>query len=272
MATNEAKKTDSRLAARCAAIASLGAAVIHVAVTPMHWRDWMPSGLFFAALAGFQLLWAIAAWRRPGAVVLAAGIAANAGAAGLWVMSCVMGPPFGPSAGQPEAVGAAGIAVLLLQTYVIMGAVWAWSRKYQPEQVSGVGRALVLMGANTLMAGAVTVGLIASLQGHHHHHSDVAEAQSDHHGAHDTHGGGHDAADPVDDHADRHAEVHQHPAAPQSPPVIGATTVPAPEEEGRPLTDMGLNSAEPARAQPESANGPVESSTETDGHQHHHDD
>lgn len=33
-------------------------------------------------------------------------------------------PPFGPSAGEPEPVGAAGICVLLLQCYVVMGAGW----------------------------------------------------------------------------------------------------------------------------------------------------
>ncbi|MFN8226647.1 MAG: hypothetical protein U0R18_07975 [Mycobacterium sp.] len=37
---------------------------------------------------------------RQNAWVLAAGIAANVGAAGLWVMSRISGPPVGPSAGQ----------------------------------------------------------------------------------------------------------------------------------------------------------------------------
>lgn len=186
MVASAVTKTDSRLGARCAAIASLGAAVIHVAVIPMHWRDWMLSGAFFAALAVFQLLWAVLAWFRPGTVVLAAGIAVNAGAAALWVSSCIAGPPVGPAAGQPEAIGAAGICVLLLQCYVVMGAVWAWSRKYQPDEVSGWGRALVLLGANTVMAGAVAVGLVASLQGHHQHgHGQLAEAQAEHHVTHE---------------------------------------------------------------------------------------
>lgn len=176
MAIADARKTDSRLAARCAAIASLGAAVIHFAVTPMHGREWLPSGVFFAALAAFQLLWAIAAWFRPGALVLASGIAVNLGAAGLWVYSCVSGPPVGPALGQPEAVGAAGICVLLLQCYVVMGAAFSWSHKSQPDQVSGWGRAFVLLGANAVIAVAVTAGLVSSLQGHHHHHSAVTEA------------------------------------------------------------------------------------------------
>jgi hypothetical protein len=232
MVTRDTTKTDSRLAARCAAVASLGAAVIHFAVTPMHWRDWLLSGAFFAALAVFQLLWAFVAWSRPGTLVLAAGIAVNAGAAALWVMSCVAGLPVGPSAGQPEAAGAAGISVLLLQCYVVMGSVWAWSRQHQAEAVSWFKRAAVLIGANAVMAGAVAVGLVGSLHGQQHHHGGAVEAQSEHHGSHDA-----------------------HMVEPLAPPVKGVAPTPAAPvpEQGLPVTDMGLD-------------------LEADGHQHHHDD
>lgn len=289
MATRETTKTDSRLAARCAAVASLGGAVIHFAVTPMHWREWLPSGVFFAALATFQLIWAFVAWSRPSTLVLAAGIAANAAATGLWVMSCITGPPFGPSAGQPEAVGAAGICVLLLQSYVMMGAGWAWLRKHQPEEVSGFGSALVLMGANTVMAGAVAVGLAGSLQGHHHHHHGGAvEAQSEHHAAHEAHMDG-----------DVHMEGHHDSSEPQAPPAVGVVKPsPAPTEDGLPVTDMALDTdgdhhqedavapsadgaTQPAPAAVAPAAQPVparpqtpaaDSDLDADGHQHHHDD
>ena len=271
MAAREIKKTDSRLAARCAAVASLGAGVIHVAVTPMHWRDWLPSGVFFAVLATFQLIWAFVAWS-----------------------------PVGPSAGQPEAVGTAGIAVLLLQCYVVMGAAWAWSRKYEPEEVSGFGRALVLMGANTIVAGAVTVGVVASLQGHHnHHHGGAVEAQGGHHGTDEAHMEGHEADMDVDAHmdGDAHMEGNHRPAEPQSPTAVGVTKAPptAPED-GLPVTDMALDtdgeqhhsepvappSAEatqpapaPSAAKPapaQSRRAVPDSDLESDGHQHHHDD
>lgn len=177
MTSGHLSKTDSHLAARCAAVASLGAAVIHAAVVPSHWRDWLPSGVFFVALAGCQLIWAVIAWWRPGPLVFAAGIGVNGGAAALWIVSCVAGPPVGPAAGHPEPVGAAGICVLLLQCYVVMGALWAWAHSYQPEEVSAVGRAAVLVGVNTVIAGAVLVGLGGTLGGgHHHHRAEVAEA------------------------------------------------------------------------------------------------
>ena len=245
MAIADARKTDSRLAARCAAIASLGAAVIQFAVTPMHGREWLPSGVFFAALGAFQLLWAIAAWFRPGALVLASGIAVNLGAAGLWVYSCVSGPPVGPALGQPEAVGAAGICVLLLQCYVVMGAAFSWSHKSQPDQVSGWGRAFVLLGANAVIAVAVTAGLVSSLQGHHHHHSAVTEADGHPDAIHD------ELGQPVTDMSLHDDGDHDSPQV-SAPPAVAATAKPAPSPSPQP--------------------SPADSHAESDGHNHHHDD
>ena len=175
MASRAGTGTDGRVAAQAAAIASLGAAVIHFAVTPAHWRDWLPSGIFFAAIAVFQLVWAVLAWKRPPSMVLAAGIMVNAGIVALWVWSRTAGEPFGPNAGETEAVHGAGICVLLLECYIVMGAAWAWLRNGdRAEQVSGFGGALVLLGANSVVAVAVTVGLASGLQGHDHHHAPIA--------------------------------------------------------------------------------------------------
>lgn len=162
--------TDGRVAARAAAVASIGAATIHLAVTPGHWREWLPSGLFFASVAVFQLLWAFLAWTRPPAALLATGIGVNTGLAALWVFSRTAGAPFGPNAGQTEAIKAAGICALLLECYIIMGAAWAWLRSDERAQpVSGISSALVLFGANTVVAVAATVGFASGLQGHDHH-------------------------------------------------------------------------------------------------------
>ncbi len=175
--------TDSALAARLAAIASIGAALIHVAVIPPHWREWLPSGLFFASMAVFQVIWALAAWTRPTGPLLGAGILANAGCAVLWVWSRTTGVPFGPHAGVPETVQAADICALLLQCYVVMGAGWAWLRGYRQESVSGLSSALVLLGANTVILAAVTAGIASTLVNPEHHavnidHHAPVEAQS----------------------------------------------------------------------------------------------
>ncbi|MGE0220545.1 MAG: hypothetical protein AB7S95_32940, partial [Mycolicibacterium sp.] len=93
VAPRTAKKTDSRLAARLAALASLGASVIHFAVVPAHWQEWMPAGLFFAAIALFQLSWARLVLSRTTTPVLALGILVNLAVIALWSVSRTAGAP-----------------------------------------------------------------------------------------------------------------------------------------------------------------------------------
>ncbi len=208
-------QTDSRLAARLAATASLGAAVIHFAVVPTHWQEWMPSGLFFVAVGLCQLIWARAVLVRPSTAVLAAGILGNVTAAALWAMSRTAGAPFGPHAGAPELVRAADLCVLLLEVYVVMGAGWVWHRGRQAGPIPAFANAIVLLGAGAVIAAAATVGVASGLQ--HGHHSPAA-AGPEHHG-------------PSIGHEDGHRD---HPGLPATPtaqvvrPPAGTAPVEAP--------------------------------------------
>ena len=205
-------------------MASAGAGLIHFAVMPAHWLDWIPAGLFFAAVAVLQLMWAFLVWSRPRPLLLALGIAANAASVALWVATRTVGLPFGPHAGVPESVEGAGICVLLLECYVIMGAGWAWLQDYEPEAVSRFRSALVMLGANGVIAGTVCVGVASGFQGHHH--DGPMEAQR-----------------PPQNGAPRHHEApHQHsePVAPVSPPAAPPGPVTS-EDGGLPVTDMGLH-------------------------------
>jgi hypothetical protein len=213
-------KTDSRLAARLAAIASLGAAVIHFAVLPTHWQEWTPSGLFFASIALFQLIWARLVRVRPASVVLAAGIVANVGAAALWTLSRTAGAPFGPHAAEPELVQAAGICALLLECYVVMGAGWVWYRGQQPAPIPAFGNAIVLLGASAVMAAAATVGAASGLQ--HGHHAPAGTVHSHH--------------EPSTRHEDGHHD-HQVPPAPPDHEAGRPSTAPAPVEPPPRATD-----------------------------------
>lgn len=192
MAPRTAKKTDSRLAARLAALASLGASIIHFAVVPNHWQEWMPAGVFFASIAIFQLLWARLVLARTTTPVLAAGILLNLGAIALWAVSRTAGAPFGPHAGEAELVQAADLCALLLQIYVVMGASWVWYRGLQGEPVPVFSSALVLMSAVGVVALASTVGVASGLRHGHqapasadggHHGTAPEDGHSDHHGA-----------------------------------------------------------------------------------------
>lgn len=223
MAPRAAKKTDSRLAARLAAIASLGAAVIHFAVVPTHWQEWMPSGLFFVSIALLQLIWALVVVARPTTAVLAAGIAANVGAAALWALSRTAGAPFGPNAGEPELVQAAGLCALLLEVYVVMGAGWVWYRGHQSEPISAFANAIVLLGAGTLIAAAASVGVASGLQ--HDHHA-PAGAEPEHHKPSIGHDDGHH------DHPEPIAELIRPPTAPAPFEAPPPATDPAHDTDG----------------------------------------
>jgi hypothetical protein len=231
MALRAATKTDSRLAARLAALASFGAAIIHFAVVPNHWQEWMPAGLFFVAIALFQLLWARVVLARPTTPVLAGGAAINVGAIGLWAVSRTAGAPFGPHAGEAELVQAADLCALLLQIYVVMGAGWAIYRGRQGHPIPALGNALVLLSATAVVAVASTLGVASGLR-HGHHAPDGAEA--DHHDASAVHSGDHP------DGSSGHSDTHNHEATPPPAPIIESLrepVAPAPAEALAPQAD-----------------------------------
>ena len=208
MAPKASGTTDGWLAARLAAIASLGAALIHFAAAPTHWQEWMPSGLFFVTIALFQLIWARVVLTRTTTPVLAAGILVNVGALALWALSRTAGAPFGPHAGEPELVQAADLCAVLLQIYVVMGAGWVWYRGRQRESIPAFANAIVLFGAGAVIALASTVGVASGLR-----HGDHAPsgAEPGHHGSRIGH-------------ADSH---HGHPEPATSPPIVESLDAPA---------------------------------------------
>ncbi|KMO70795.1 hypothetical protein [Mycolicibacterium chlorophenolicum] len=209
MRATAATKTDSGLAVRLAALASLGAAVIHCAVVPTHWQEWIPAGLFFVAVALFQLVWAYAVITRATTPVLVAGIMVNLGVVALWALTRTEGAPFGPHAGVAEVVQAADLCAAVLEIYVVMGAGWAWYRRHQGELIPGYANALILLGAFAVVTLASTVGVVSGLR-HGHHAPSMAE--SGHHG-------------PSGGHADAQ---HAHPPEPPSAESAGVVDSPEP--------------------------------------------
>jgi hypothetical protein len=125
MTTNE--RTVGRYLRWLLAALSLGAGVIHFAVSGEHYDlSWVHGG-FFAVVAWLQLSFAIAVVIRPTRRLLTAGVVLNTGILGVWVMSRVWGAPFGSNPWTPEDVGWAdalssgfelGIVVLALAVLV----------------------------------------------------------------------------------------------------------------------------------------------------------
>src|SRR5215210_7086092 len=125
MTTNE--RTVGRYLRWLLAALSLGAGVIHFAVSGEHYDlSWVHGG-FFAVVAWLQLSFAIAVVIRPSRRLLTTGVLLNTGILGVWVMSRVWGSPFGSSPWTPEDIGWAdalswgfelGIVVLALAVLV----------------------------------------------------------------------------------------------------------------------------------------------------------
>lgn len=173
-------KTKSELIARVAAAASLGAALIHFAVMPAHWQEWTLSGVFFALLAVFQFGWAVTTAVRPQVAILAIGTVVNLGAITLWALSRTAGVPFGPHAGEAEPVQAAGIAAVLLEAAVAIGAAWVWFRGHRAAAVSAIAHGVVLAVAGAAVAATVAIGMVSGLD-HGSHAPGGGSEHDDHH-------------------------------------------------------------------------------------------
>jgi len=146
----------------------VGAAVIHVAVMPEHLRAWLPGGALLTVLALAEVATAGAvlsrrrAWQVP---ALIGAVVVSAVPLLIWIMARVTGPPFGPRAWKPEAVGVAdvlscalGIATLAIAVTLLRRRApgTPWSRHALALALTSVVAATVLgvAGADLPVVGA----------------------------------------------------------------------------------------------------------------------
>ena len=144
----------------------VGSALIHLAVVPEHLREWQAAGLFFVALAVAQLAAADLAMAPPRRIVLFGIAGLSTATLLLWAYSRLVGLPFGPEAGHPEAIGLADAASGALELATIVAAVmllggheWAQRPRMSVHRsglavmtvvtvtVAGVGAALSMYGS-----------------------------------------------------------------------------------------------------------------------------
>src|SRR6266511_4210524 len=102
MTTNE--RTVGRYLRWLLAALSLGAGVIHLAVSGDHYGLSWTHGTFFAVVGWLQISWAVGVVLRPNRRLLTAGALLNAAVVAVWVMSRVWGVPVGPNAWTPESL------------------------------------------------------------------------------------------------------------------------------------------------------------------------
>jgi len=108
------------------ALSLLGAAsaLIHAAVCPEHFREWVIFGIFFLVASALQAAWSVLVLIRPSERLLTVGAVGNAAVVILYVASRTSGIPLGPSAFRPEAVSTLGTLATFCEVAVCLGASW----------------------------------------------------------------------------------------------------------------------------------------------------
>src|SRR6266700_1042630 len=138
-----------------AALLSLGAAVIHVAVAPEHLAEFWAFGAFFTGAGVVQAALAVAMLAVPARRLLAAALVGTLGVLGLWVVSRTAGVPIGPHPWVPEAIGMTDIACTLMEVIEVAVLAVLVVRRPRPRRQTVVRFALKAV-PSLLLAGALT--------------------------------------------------------------------------------------------------------------------
>jgi hypothetical protein len=104
------------------ALASAGAALIHVMAASHHFSEWWLFGTGFVVMAVVQAASAVALERSGWRVAPLAAVMVNVPIVALWVWSRTLGLPFGSEAGEAEAVGIADTLCTVTELVIVGGA------------------------------------------------------------------------------------------------------------------------------------------------------
>jgi FtsP/CotA-like multicopper oxidase with cupredoxin domain len=100
---------------------TLGSAAIHAAVAPMHFQEYLPFGIFFAAAAAAQAALALALLAAPSRRLLAIAAGGTFCLIALWAVSRTLGLPIGPRPWRPETVGFADVVCVIME---VLATIW----------------------------------------------------------------------------------------------------------------------------------------------------
>ena len=158
-----------RWTAVLAAGLSLGAAAIHFGVIGEHFAEYPPYGVAFAALAWFQVGWAIAYLASPVGRVASAGALVNVGAIVVWALSRTVGLPIGPEPGELEPVGPLDLLASAMELALIALLVWNFAGnrvRLRPSLSATSATAIVGSGLLLIVVSTSAAFAAAGADGH----------------------------------------------------------------------------------------------------------
>lgn len=161
----------SDLLRQVGAYTSIGAALVHAAVSPEHFSQWWAFGAFFVAVAAYQAVWGVLAIEPLGRRWLDSAIAVNAATVLLWAWTRVVGLPFGPEPGAREAVGVADVLTTVMEVVLVLALLASRRLASRRDADLPVVRpaltgALVALAVGVLLAGPA---MVAVMSGDMHH-------------------------------------------------------------------------------------------------------
>ncbi len=99
---------------------TIGAAMIHVWAMPEHFEEWWFYGVLFLLVALLQGFYGVALWLWGGRTVFILGMGGNLAVVVFYLVTRTMGVPFGPHAGEVEAVGGLDLAATMFEVALIV--------------------------------------------------------------------------------------------------------------------------------------------------------
>jgi FtsP/CotA-like multicopper oxidase with cupredoxin domain len=163
--TRTERRTFANTRVYSAALLTLGAGLIHLAVAPAHLREYVPFGLFLVAVGSAQIVLAVDFALRPTrrlALVLTVGTVLIVS---LWFASRTVGLPMGSTPGQVETVGLTDVICQVMEVISIMlfvGLV-AWPARRRVRRLWLVAIGLLPPALLSLLM--TTVAVAAALNG-----------------------------------------------------------------------------------------------------------
>lgn len=148
-----------------AALLTLGAGFIHLAVAPVHLKEYIPFGIFFLVVGCAQIVLAVEILARPTRRLALAMAAGSLTLVGLWFVSRSVGLPIGPTPGVPEGAGLTDVIcnVMEIVSAVLFLALAAWPARRAMRKLWLVG--LASLPSALLAAGMTALAIAASLNG-----------------------------------------------------------------------------------------------------------
>lgn len=147
-----------------AALLVLGAAIIHLAVVPMHWEEYLPFGLFFVLAGALQASLALGIVVLRNRRLLLAAAALDLGIVAVYVVSRTAGVPVGPHPWQPESIGIPDVVCTLMEVVAVpLLLARALRRPRRPRSRGPVFVAVAAVPSLLVVGALTTVGSAAAI-------------------------------------------------------------------------------------------------------------